>query len=365
MFDLVLLVALASVPGVTAPPWSPARDDPTREVRELRFLQSVSIDLLGRKPLAAEVTALRGKARSEVVADLMGRVEFWENWYENQLFYYLLIDNFRPASETIQQLPELLHSGRIDVLRALRAILISASFNARNPGPDTFVSTVLEQNLGITVQDKPRLLEAGKKMYDGYRSRLFRKQGESQADVVSIVVEQDDFARYFLARSHREVFGEEPTKEVLASWADSLRQNPAFYTELVRSWMLSDAYDHLLDRRRTKPDRAFIRSLYVDLLGRVPTYEEFQRIRNALQSFADPAPLRSVVARMMLDSGKVDWGTEHQTSAAFVNAAFRTFYGRQASQVEEEAFRAAFEVPEGGRSIVLKALLTHPEYQTY
>ena len=332
------------------------------------FSRLVCIDLLGRTPLPEERVAwARAELPPEALVDeLLARREFWESWYESQLFFYLLIDNFRPAIAALDELPQMLHEGRVGVREALRAILISSSFNARNPGPDTFVSTVLEQNLGITVQKQPALLEAGKKMYDGYRGKLLGAGGASQADVVRIVVAQDAFLAQYLAREHRAIFGLELPKAELDGAVRRLADAPLEYPRILREWLLSTRYRERAQRRRQKSDYAFIRSLYVDLLGRVPTYQEHQRIRNAMQSFSDAAPLRSVISRMLLDSGKAllpaNAAAEPQ---AFVRESFLRFFGRAPSAEEERSFVSALAQEQVSPVLVWKALLTHPEYQTY
>jgi hypothetical protein len=337
------------------------RVDPT-------FQRLVCIDLLGRTPLPEERRAWsQAELGAEPLLDeLLSRREYWETWYENQLFFYLLLDNFRPATAALDELPQQLLEKRLGVREALRAILISSSFNARNPGPDTFVSTVLEQNLGITVQKQPALLEAGKKMYDGYRGKLLNAAGASQADVVRIVVEQDAFLAHYLAREHRAIFGLDLPKAELEAAVKRLAGAPLEYPRILREWLLSERYRERAQRRKTKSDHAFIRSLYVDVLGRVPTYEEHQRIRNAMQSFSDAAPLRSVISRMLLDSGKV---MLPENAAAdpqgFVRDSFQRFFGRAPSADEERSYVTALAQKQVSPALVWKALLTHPEYQTY
>ena len=86
--------------------------------------------------------------------------------------------------------------------------MLSTGFSLRNPGNDTFVTVVLEQALGLTVQDRKvtRILEAGKRMYDGKRTKLFGVQGRSQSDVIRIVLQRPEFSRHVLDRHHRRLF---------------------------------------------------------------------------------------------------------------------------------------------------------------
>ena len=118
-------------------------------------LRAIFFDLFGRPPLRAERGRWLGRGAGELLDESLGSVAFWENWLEEQLYYFLLIDNFRPASEKVRAVPTDLAHGRIGVRDALHRIVISASFDRRNPGPDTFVTVVMEQLLGSTVQKRP------------------------------------------------------------------------------------------------------------------------------------------------------------------------------------------------------------------
>ena len=60
--------------------------------------------------------------------------ELWGNWLDEQLYYFLLIDNFRPESESIRALPGELARGELDVVSAIHRIVLSPNFNQRNPG---------------------------------------------------------------------------------------------------------------------------------------------------------------------------------------------------------------------------------------
>ena len=69
---------------------------------------------------------------------------FWRAWLEEQLYYFLLVDNFRPTSQRVLDAPGDLSKGKIGAREALHRIVLSASFDRRNPGPDTFVTVVME-----------------------------------------------------------------------------------------------------------------------------------------------------------------------------------------------------------------------------
>jgi hypothetical protein len=336
----------------------------TLEPADRRFLRALWIDVAGRTPLPAEWKGALGRTRREVVAELVASPQAWDGFYEEELFYFLLVDNFRPSTEAFAALPKDLATRKVGVREALRQIVSSQFFNARNPGNDTFVTVVLEQLLGLTVQKETATLEAGKKMYDGAATPFLGKRGASQSDLVRIVVESDGFEPFFLGRKAAAVFGAALPKKRLAADAARLRAEPLSYPELLAGWLSSQAYEDLLARPRPKSDRVFVRSLYADLLLRAPDYQEFRRSRNALLALSDSRPLRSVLIKMILDGGQGEVGKPGPDGAAFVREQFLRFLAREPTPKEAEVFAAELSGADGPK-LVVRALLTHGEYQTY
>ena len=114
-------------------------------------------------------------------------------------------------------------------------------------------------------------------------------------------------------------------------------------------------------------NRLFVRALIVDVCQRDPVPEEFSRMRSALDGLADPLPLRSVMARLLLDSDQTAVPPPHTglDAASFVLNQFHRLLGRAPSPKEAEAFAAGLADPEGKPSMVVYALIAHPEYQSY
>jgi len=330
-----------------------------------RFLRAATIDLAGRTPLPDEWKAAQGLARGDWLRATAGGLAAAESFYEEELFYFLLIDNFRPSTDAFVAVPELLAKRGLSLRELMRQLVSSQFFNARNPGNDTFVTVVLEQLLGITVQKEQATLEAGKRMYDGYPTSFLGKQGASQADLVRIAVEHESFEPFFLERRFVALFDAQPPKKRLATDAARLRADPLCWPDLVVAWLGSAAYEERLAKPRAKSDRVFVRSLYADLLGRQPDYQEFRRCRNALLALSDSRPLRSVLIKLMLDSGTADAALAATGDpATIVEERFLQFLARPPSEAERAAFVA--ELGRGaGQKLLLRALLTHSEYQGY
>ncbi len=332
-----------------------------------RRIRALYLDLLGRPPRQSERDTWGGKGMRVWLDEHLGAVEFWENWLEEELYYFLLIDNFRPGAPRVLGMPEELDARRLGVRDALQRIVVCASFDRRNPGPDTFVTVVMEQLLGVTVQDMKRELDVGKSLYDGGKGRFLGRQGQSQADVVRIAIEDRRTLRHFLTRQHERLLREPPPKRELGRWALALEKDPDAYLGLLRDWLLSDAYNRRLEGRAPLSNRSFVRALFIDLVDRLPDEEESRRLRNALDGLGDARPLRAVLARLLLDSGTAPLPKKDAIvdPTSWVAGLFERFLGRTATEAELAAFVSAFHEPECQPSTVVYAIVSHPEYQTW
>lgn len=363
---LALCAGLALVAGSGA---AAAQVAPAASARALDdgALRSVYLDLCGRPPLADERAQWLGKELGELTHALVVEREAWSRWYEEQLYYFLLVDNFRPQTPRVDAIPDELAAGTLEVRDAIHRIALCPSFDQRNPGADTFVTVVMEQLLGLVVQKNPRELEIGKKLYDGASGTFLGTAGRSQADVVRIAIEHRLFAECFLRREYGRLTGREPDAKELAGWTKSFQADPAAYRALLAGWLDSPAYAKRLGQRRPMPNRLFVRALGVDLLGRVPSDDESFRLRTALDGLSDPTPLRAVLARLMLDSGKVKLPARDAIpdAPAWIRETFLRLLGRAPDASELELFTDAFADPACKPSTVVLAIVSHPDYATY
>ncbi len=343
-------------------------DEPGLDLSDPRHVRAVYLDLLGRTPDRDEVELASGSRPDVLLRRLVGGADFWDQWYEEELYYFLLVDNARPERPASgQSLPSLLAAGAMSMPDAVRFIATSQAFHRANPGNDTFVSVVLEQFLGITVQRDKAMLEAGKKMYDGRSASLFSQRGDSQADVVRIVTSQDGFHDFIMLRQYQRFLGEAPPRDLLAELGRRLREEPGSYEVMVKEWLLSPRYAERVATLRTKNDRQFIRGLFMDLTGRLPPPVTLQRLRTAMAALADAGPLRSVIARVLLD-GELDRLPERdeiEDVEEWIEETFLRFLGRPPSAEELQDFALIWRQEDAGPATVVAALVTHWEYQHY
>lgn len=338
---------------------------------DLAFVRRVCHDTLQRGPRPREVRSLVGMPSDRVVRHLLERPEAYEQWVEEELYFHLLIDRFRPRTRAIEELPARLRNGDADVRRATAEILLSTSFSLRNPGNDTFVTVVLEQCLGMPVQDRRnvRTLEAGKELYDGKATRFLGREGRTQADVVRFAIEDERFARRLLDRHRRRLLGEGLDAMDRAE-GDALvaevHENPSRFFDVLARWMAGDAYRSAVATRRPRSDRQFVRALFVDVFDREPNYEELRNVRNALQSMADAAPLRAVLVKLALGSTEaVIPEPVPGQEAKFVRSCFERYLGRSPTQEEEARCRGVLAEPGTSPKTLVRALLSSPEYGFY
>jgi len=340
---------------------------PALDLHQPRHVRALYLDLLGRTPDRDELELAQASTPELLARHLAGSAEFWEHWYEDELYYFLLIDNARPPELSgADSLPGRLSQGSIGLRDAEREIVGSQAFHRANPGNDTFVTVVLEQLLGLNVQKETALLAAGKRMYDGQPAVMFGEQGNSQADVVSIAARQPAFLQRLVERQHQRLVGRPAAHQDVVAWSHALDDASADLPALAARWVTSPAYAARLGTLRPKTDAQFIRGLFVDLTGRPPTRDELQRLRGALSAMADAGPLRSVIARALIDEHEADLPRRDGADiGALVDESFRRYLGRDPGPDERADFVKLCADPACRPATIVQAVVTHWEYQYY
>lgn len=307
---------------------------------------------------------------STLSSRLISSADFWRQWFEEQLYFFLLVDNFAPRGETLSGLADELSAKAVDVRAAIHRVALSSSFDQRNPGADTFVTVVLEQLAGLSVERHRRELEIGKAIYDGRPGSFLGSPGTTQSDVVRIAVHSRGFAESFLAREHLRYVHAPLDKRALGLAVDAFLADPNVFPTLLGSWISSSAYRARLQRREPMDNRLFVRALFADVCSREPTREEFSRVRSALDGLSDPTPLRAVIARLLIESeqasrrgAKRDVATEG--APELVLREYRRLLGRDPNERESAAMVAALSDVSYGARLLTFALISHPEYQSY
>jgi hypothetical protein len=344
----------------------PALDTP---LERRRLARALFFDLRGRGPSTGELRWAVALDHERQVDAMLADPATWAHWVDEELFHQLLIDRFRPVGERLDALPAALASGRATARDALRDIVYTPEFNARNPGNDTFVSVVLESMLGLRVQDHAHVktLEAGKRMYDGQPARMFGVLGRSQADCLRIALDQPQTSEQIARRAWRNLHREEPPAALVKAAGARLHAEPGALRDLLREWLLADEWKRCAAMPRPKEDQVYIRTLFVDILGRVPDFDEFRNMRNALLALSDPAPVRRVLAQLLLESPSGPrWAKEEiRAPVDFVRERFLLLLGREPTAKERDAFVAELGTYQSTPETLVLALLASADYQYY
>lgn len=329
-------------------------------------LRALCVDLYGRPPSAEERGDWIGRPRKAFVEHAFGTEEAWRHWLDEQLYYFMLIDRFRPVGTTLDELPRLLAKRAMPLRDALHRIALCTSFDLRNPGADTFVTVVMEQLCGLDVTRARRELELGKRAYDGAKAVFLGEPAASQADVVKVAARHRDAARHFIEREHQRITGEAVDRKTRNKAASRIVKDPRRAVDLVASWYESEAYARRIERGRPVSNRVWVRMMLQDLGWQSPAADEVEALRSALDGLGDPAPLRSAIVRMALQSSDVKLPTPARTGEAaadLVRSTFDRLLGRVPRADELEAFGEVVRT-EDGPGAMLYVLMTSEEYET-
>jgi hypothetical protein len=206
----------------------------------------------------------------------------------------------------------------------------------------------------------------GKRLYDGRPGRFLGRQGDSQSDVVDIAISDERAVPHFLVREHERLLRFTPARSDVKRWGAALTGDGCGLAGVYAEWFCSPAFERRSAARLPLPNRLFVRTLFVDLLGRLPDEAETQRIRNALDGLTDSAPLRSMVARLLLDSGQVPLPQRASLDpVAWITGLFERLLGRPPAERERAVFVESLADPACRLETVVYAIVSHPEYQSW
>lgn len=344
---------------------SSSTEDATELALEERAIRALFHDLYGRAPLSAERERWLGKPRAKLIAAAFTDEAAWRHWLDAQLYYFMLIDRFEPVKTSLDELPAKLAARRLSPRDALHRIALNPSFEFRNPGADTFVTVIMEQFCGIEVQRSTRELEIGKTAYDGGVGTFLGSKASSQSDVIQIAVTHRDAARHLVNREFERLCRAEPSRRDRARWAKRVLADPKEMFDLYAEWLHSTAYDQRIETGAPLSNRAWVRSVHVDLGDVLPPEDDVEALRGALDSLGDPAPLRSLIVRMLLDAEgtRAPRGAQIGDAQEWVGVTFQRLLGRPPTELERTQFVKVCEAGADGPELVLYTLLTSAEYQ--
>jgi hypothetical protein len=152
-----------------------------------------------------------------------------------------------------------------------------------------------------------------------------------------------------------------PAAAVAAFPASRARESAS---ALALEAIASPAYAGAGEARRAGTDLAFVRAVFADLLGRRPTAPESWALARAASVLPGTGAGRAAIVAVLLGSGEVPLPlvADLPDPDAWVADRFLRYLGRRPSAEEAGAYRAALLDPDGGPQVLIRALLTTPEY---
>lgn len=135
---------------------------------------------------------------------------------------------------------------------------------------------------------------------------------------------------------------------------------------------------------RSKTSSQFVRGVYADVLGRAPERYDFvvtangnpgftipideeTFLVNTLDGMGDPAPLRALIVKGLVESDEVELPTKSSVSdpAAFITDQFRRMLGREPNAYELSAFVQQWQSDAAvGPKAIVRAIAGSREYQS-
>lgn len=331
------------------------------------WLRAASIDVLGRGPSREEADRGLARTRDDVAQDLLGRDEAYSEWLAAECEAPLLADA-RPGPDVLTELAGRLKRREATAAEGLET-LWSAAAGTRSD-PEKLVLALVSSLHGMD-HPEPAFVDAARRMVEGQSSALLGKTGRSPADLVKILVADRACAEHLARRTWLRLVGqpidpselERATGRLLDAGPKGDRPATWAFFDVVREWLVSPRYLERLATRHWKPERAFVRTLFQDVLGRTPDEDELRSARRSLRSLGDKGPLRSALAKVLLDSpqARVAPGVDVED---FVRAQFRQLLAREPRDRELGAFLRALGSG-ASRDTVVRAIVTAPEYASY
>ena len=316
------------------------------EPEHVRRIRRLYLDVLGRSPTPGEVHQADTLAWRDLVVRLLGRPEAGRAFFEAAALRLGLVGDHRPRGDEAAGLP--------------------ARFAAAGLAPHAAEA--------VLVRD-PAFREAwgtGRSLADGVvRALLERAPNPDEIEAatadpdawVGSVLASDAFLEAAVRRRLTRFLGPGDARRVLPGAVGAARDGGGAW----RAYLVARAAGAEYVQRtflRAKDDLTFVRGVWVDLFGRAPTRREWSALWRAVQVLPGRTAPRAAVVKLLLDSGQVPLPllVDITDARAWLADRFLRYLGRLPGEAEIEAYGRALLDPAGGPEVVVRALLTGPEY---
>jgi hypothetical protein len=332
------------------------------EPEALKALRRLYLDLLGRPPTPAEALADERIRYEVLVESLLSRAESGRAWFEEACERFGLVGAARPTGEEAEALPLRFASESVPPHLADAALVRSPAFVVAHPAGRAFAEAisrrVLDRDPTAAETDAAVALAAGGPVeVPGLGSVT------SPAEWTARVLATEEFRRAAVRRRLSRFLPSGAVDRRQYEALTAAESGGAAWRTYLRDALLSVEYR---ERKtlRPKDDLTFLRSLFVDLLERKPTDRELAGLARAVAVLPGRSAPFAAVVKVLLDSGEAPLPllVDIPDAPRWIADRFLRYLGRRPSAEEMKAFGEALLSPDGGPELVVRALLTGPEY---
>jgi hypothetical protein len=349
----VALEAL-DVVGVDADPLRPSGLD-ALPPETLRALRRLHLQVLGRSPTPAEAIARAKVPIGDVAATLLSSLEWGRTFAEDAALRLELLGDAEPSSEAAAELALGVAVGRLSPAAAEAALVRDPAFLRAHPPGRALVDAVFARLLER--EPAPGEAKAAAFAAAGAAASVFGVERVASAPaLLEAVLATEEFETAALRRLAARFLPPDAARAV-----DAARRGETA-SALALSFVRSPSWAGGPPRR--KEDGDFLRSAFVDLVGRRPSAAELSALVSAARAVPGEAA-RNALVKVMIDGGEARFPllVEVKDPGGWVADRFLRTLGRKPAAAEAEAYVAALLDPEGGPDLVVRALLTSSENQ--
>jgi len=332
------------------------------EVRRLRRVRRLYLDVFGRGPTPIEAIAENGNGIKLLANTILLRAESGRAWFQELAARYGLISDYRPASDEALALPLRIPSEITPPAVAEAVLIRDPSFLRRHP-PGRALAHAL---IGLGLDRNPTDAEVNAAI-ELANEREVEMPGlgrvVSSRDWITQVLNSPAFARAAVRRRLARFLDSGDAESRSGAALAAIGAGGGAWRKLLEEILISEAY---LGRKRLRPkdDLTFVRSLFFDLLERKPTDRELAASLYAVGQMPGRGAPLAALAKVMIDSGDVPIPllVHIKDAPLWIKDRFLRYLGRPPTAAELKAYGEALLHPSGGPWLVLQALLTTPEY---
>ena len=332
------------------------------EVRLLRRVRRLYMDVLGRSPTPAEAISEERRGPKALVKNILLRSESGRAWVEELQVRFGLMGDARPVGEEATSLALRIPSESLPPPVVEATLARDPSFLRRHPPGRALAAAIGELLLGRPATEEEQ--RAAAQLAAGKPAQVPGLGAVSDSrDWLLKVLDSEAFRRAAVRRRLARFLESGGVNKQLGRALLAMDESNKAWRALLEEILADRRY---LDRRRLrrKDPVTFLRCLFIDLLERKPTDRELTALVRAVQTMPGESAALAAVARLMIDSGgaPIPILVEIRDLPLWITDRFLRYVGRRPLAAELKAYGEAAHLDVGGPKLVIQALLTGAEY---